>query len=184
MRYTPLLLLLFVCSCFNPSGEVRDSFEKINNSIERSSATVEDRMDSLRTLIKTDVPGSAIYTACQSYDAVVHFTDSIETMLKQVPDADVRQVNQLMVRKQAGAALYDKLENCYTSCHAAVKKAATIDSVFSWPPEEKNAAVWARHLFSDMPAFTAITILNKLKMDCANALLAALQEMATIQGRR
>ncbi len=172
------ILLVFALAACNSGGQdsVLDSFKEVDKSLSSTSSSISKSLDGLYTEIKNnDVTGSFISkkadTVFLAYRSIQNFIDSLNILLRD-RDSTGESLNvstNLFIKERAGDLLYNKLLAFHEHTQSIIQDSVALGKIGN---ELHNIArleseEWTKSYFNQVPTLAAITMLNKLQMDCS-----------------
>ena len=185
--FCSLVLVLTVASCKSPSEKIKEEFDKVNESLEKSNDEFYSKSwDGIYKLIdlnrvnngKLALKADTVYN---SVNAAKAFLDSIKTVL-QTADATGGRLDvasKLLINTTTGKRLQQLLldVNDRTTAFYADSIGSPVEATLFSIHEIRTDSGWSNKYFSRSPTVAAQTILSKFQGDCIYAGSAVLMDI-------
>lgn len=169
-------MLTLLTQCQSPSNEIKKAFDKVDKSLEKSNAVLDNSVDKLYSAINSTrqeneqlaSTADSIYFAVKSAGSYI---DGLKLRL-QSNDSSGNQLNiasALLISTSAGDSLRKVLLNVYAIAGPYSPRIVTDNSLeqalqsFSHVQNNKD---WLKLYFDNTPTVAAMTMLSKFKNDC------------------
>lgn len=171
-----LLFLLFWTQCQSPSDQIKEAFDTVDKSLDKSNSVLDNSIDGLYASIKSAreknealaLNADLIYLSTKRAS---NHIDSLRDVMKQEDSlgTNLTIASKLLVSTTTGDNLRKELMNVYISaksysCSNAIK--AKLDSALQSYREIQFNKDWPRIYFEQAPTVAAMTVLIKFQNDC------------------
>jgi len=182
-----IVLTGWIIGCKSPKREIVDSFEEVNNSLDKSNTFNSWTIDQLYDSIKSKTVRNSKYlsradTIYKVAQDAVSFMEKQKDNLKSLDSiGDKLDVaTGILIKSRAADTLQNLLEKVYRYSYEKLEDTAkkkAIDSVMSSVTYLRSNKKWKRDYFYQTPTIAAITILTKFQNDCKSSAVIALSDI-------
>ena len=167
---------MITIGCFSPSDEIKKSFDKVVNSLEKSNEYQSRKLVSLYdTISKYRTNNKYLATKADTiYLQTNNIVEIIETLRTELYTKDtlgdnVENPTSQLVNTKKGIQLYKELvryHECAKQNLIDPSRRKSIDSLSINFPEKYTAEKWLEYNFQTTPTIAATTLLTKYQNDC------------------
>jgi methyl-accepting chemotaxis protein len=182
MKFSRLILLLhifFLTHCKSPSDQIKEAFNTVDKSLEKSNDVLSTSIEELYSAInsvRTQNEQLAL-RADSIYDATKQATQFMDSLKKtmQLQDSSGNRLDlatNVLISTNVQHQLTKALTHVYNTTSDyeidSIKK-QRLDSVLLSIKDIQSDRQWTKKYFETTPTVAAITILSKFQNDCTNA---------------
>lgn len=182
-----LFLFLLLANCTSSSDQIKNSFDTVNISLEKSTNVLGKSIDELYSTINSKRQNNQQFTlyADTMYLITKNANDLIDSLkdvmqTKDTSGTDLMLATNLIIKTKIGENLTKALNKVYvfaTSYFNDKSEKQKLDSALGSLKEIQSSNDWTRKYFESVPTVGAITILTKFKNDCTNTASVALTDI-------
>jgi hypothetical protein len=174
-----LLLVCFVLTqCQFIADEVKESFVKVDNSLEESRFTFAQAFEKNYVFIHQNrKDNSSLATSADSIyystKEAIHFIDNVKLIIKEADSTglNINLGESLLINTPTGEQLIENLKHVYQNAYVALssqQKKDSLDDVASALKLSFQDKDWPKKNFHKNPAFSINVLLSKYRIDCLN----------------
>lgn len=172
-------MLILLTQCQSPSSEIKKAFDKVDKSLKKSNAVLDNSVDRLYATInsarqkneKLASKADSIYFATKEAQSYINGL-KLNLQSKDSSGGNLNTASALLISTPAGDSLRKVLLNVYAVTESYSLRIATdngLEHALQTFASIQNNKDWLKLYFDNTPTVAALTMLSKFQNDCQNA---------------
>jgi glucosamine 6-phosphate synthetase-like amidotransferase/phosphosugar isomerase protein len=188
-----ILLCCIFTQCKSPSEKIKEAFDTVDKSLEKSHKIVSYSIDEDYLYITSNRKSNPVLalkadTVYLINAQTIAFIDSLKKVLQLMDTSgtDIEVSAKLLIKTNAGNALENKLSGVYRSSISYFTdelKKQQIDSVLYSIKEISSDKLWRKKYFQGSPTVASLTMLSSFQNNCINSTAIILDDIRRQLGK-